>query len=97
VTSRRPWAALATLCTAVALVASSAAEPPAPGPGAHLSDAGSLARPGDAGESRAPAERDGGKSAPFNAEDLEVVQNLDLLEHLPESDILDLLLPLRDE
>jgi hypothetical protein len=41
---------------------------------------------------------DGGNSAkPFGLEDLEVMENLELLEHLPESDVLELLLPLRDE
>jgi hypothetical protein len=88
VTERRFWAALATLCSAL-LLAAAAARPP---------DAGAPSRARDAGPPLCASPRDGGGAAlPLGAEDLEVVENLELLEHLPESDVLDLLLPLRDE
>jgi hypothetical protein len=96
VTSRRSWAALATLCGALALAVASAAEHPAPAPPPHPRDAGPVALARDAGV--ALAARDAGHpSAPLSAEDVEVVQNLDLLEHLPESDVLDVLLLSTDE
>ena len=97
-TSRRPWAALLTLCTALALTATSAADQRAPGSTPRPPDAGSLARAHDAGVPLAASTRDGGpRPVPLSAEDREVVENLELLEHLPESDVLDLLVPLRDE
>lgn len=93
-TLRRSWAALATLCTALALAAASAAEPTAEAG----RDGGNPARPQDGGGPLPVSAHDAGRTAAgLSAEDLEVVENLELLEHLPESDVLDLLLPLRDE
>ena len=93
-TFRRPWAALATLCTALAFAAASAAEPPAQD-GGHPSDAGIPARAHDAGPPLAASARDAGPAAAITAEDLEVIENFELLEHLPESEVLELLLPLQ--
>jgi hypothetical protein len=79
----------------LALAAASAAEPPAED-GGRPSDAGIPARAHDAGRPLAASTRDAGPSAamPTSAEDLEVIENYELLEHLPESEVLDLLLPL---
>ena len=97
-TSRRFWAALTTLCTALALATTSAAEQAPAGSTLHPPDAGTSARTGDAGALLAHSSRDGGpKAPPLSDEDREVVDNLELLEHLQESEVLDLLLPLRDE
>lgn len=94
----RPWAALLTLCVGLALAAAPASGQPGPVHGARAPDAGVAARALDAGAPRLPGPDDGGLSAqPLTLEDLEVLENLELLEHLPESDVLDLLLPLRDE
>jgi hypothetical protein len=96
VTQRRSWAALATLCSALVLAAAAPAAQPAPA--ARPPDAGAPARARDAGPPLSAALRDGGTATlPLGAEDLEVVENLELLEHLQESEVLDLLLPLRDE
>ena len=51
----------------------------------------------DAGGPLSARGRDGGAASPINAADQEVVDNLELLEHLPEADLLPLLLPVRDE
>lgn len=97
-TLRRPWAALTTLCTVLAFAAAPAAEPPAQD-GGHPPDAGIPAHAHDAGPPPAASVRDAGPTAaaPMSTEDLEVIENLELLEHLPESDVLDVLLPLRDD
>jgi hypothetical protein len=96
VTHRRSWAALAVVWGGVALAGASSAGHPAPAPARQDADAGaaSTARPTDAGRPGPAPARDGGSraAAPLGDEDLEVVQNLDLLEHFPESDFLDLLL-----
>jgi hypothetical protein len=97
VRSCRPWAALLTLGSALALAAASASEQPGAGRGARPPDAGVPARARDAGTRPSATGRDGGAAEPFGLEDLEVVENLELLEHLPESDVLEVLLPLRDE
>jgi hypothetical protein len=96
----RSGAALLTLCTALALAAVSSAGQPATGPvpGTHAQDAGTASRARDAGSPLSAASRDGGGGpAALSAEDLEVVSNLELLEHLPESEVLDFLVPQRDE
>lgn len=96
--SRRSWAALLTLCSALVLAAASASEQPASAPGARPLDAGVPARARDAGLPLSAAARDASQNAaPLGLEDVEVLENLELLEHLPESDILDLLLPAGDE
>jgi hypothetical protein len=96
VTARRSGAALLTLCGAQALAAVSTAGQPIQPP--HKPDAGTAARARDAGGPVTASTLDGGpRATPLSAEDVEVVSNLELLEHLPESDVLDLLLPLRDE
>jgi hypothetical protein len=95
VSSRRSWAALLTLCSALVLAAASASEQPASAPGTRPLDAGAPARARDAGLPLLAA-RDAGPGA-ARLEDLEVLENLELLEHLPESDVLDLLLPTGDE
>jgi hypothetical protein len=98
VSSRRPWAALLTLCSALVLAAASAAEQPSSAPGVRPLDAGVPARATDAGVALSAAAHDAGQSAaPLGLEDLEVLENLELLEHLPESDVLELLLPVGDE
>ncbi len=51
----------------------------------------------DAGGPLSARGRDGGATSPLNAADQEVVDNLELLEHLPEADLLPLLLPVRDQ
>jgi hypothetical protein len=95
VTSRRFWAALLTLGSTLALAAASASEQPAPG--ARPTDAGP-ARSRDAAPPPSAPGHDGGHAPrPFTLEDVEVVENLDLLQHLPESEVLDMLLPLHDE
>ncbi len=91
---RRSWAALGTLCGALALAAASAAEHPAPAPATHPGDAGVPAAARDAGPHPSASAPDGG---PLSSEDQEVVENLELLEHLPESDVLELLLPSSDK
>ncbi len=91
--ARRSWAALLTLCSVLVLAAASASEPPVPAP-ALRADAGAPARARDAG----PPLGDGGPSAAQrHLEDVEVLENLELLEHLPESAVLELLLPATDE
>jgi hypothetical protein len=98
VSSRRSWAALLSLCSALVLAAASASEQPASAPGAPPLDAGLPAQARDAGRPLSTATRDAGQSAlPLGLEDLEVLENLELLEHLPESDVLELLLSARDE
>jgi hypothetical protein len=98
VTARRPWAALGTLCGALALAAASAAERPAPVPSVHEKDAGAPALARDAGAHPSGSAQDGGQVLPLlSPEDTEVVENLELLEHLQESDVLDLLLSSPDE
>lgn len=97
-TARRSWAALGTLCGTLALAAASAAEQPAPALALHSQDAGAPGAARDAGPLVSPSAHDGGqRHSPLTLEDLEVVENLDLLEHLPESDVLDLLLLSPDE
>ncbi len=94
--ARRSWAALLTLGSVLLLAGASASEQPTPAP-VH-SDGGAPGRARDAGSPLAAARRDAGPSAPpLHPEDVEVLENLELLEHLPESDVLELLLPLRDE
>jgi hypothetical protein len=100
VRARRSKAALLTLCGALALAAVSSAGQPAqgPGPATRAQDAGTAFRARDAGSPLAAVSRDGGAlHQPLSAEDLEVVSNLELLEHLPESEVLDFLVPQRDE
>jgi hypothetical protein len=98
VSSRRSWAALLTLCSALVLAGASASEPPAPALGARPPDAGTPARARDAGLPLLAPGRDGGRElAPLQPEDVEVLENLDLLEHLPESDVLEVLLSVTDE
>ena len=89
-THRPLWAALFVAWGGLVL----AAAVPTAGSVARAPDGGPSV-PGDGGLPR-PA-RDGGAPAPLSAEDLEVVQNLDLLEHLPESEVLDLLLLAPDQ
>jgi len=91
VTARRSWAALATLCGALSLAAASTAEHPAPAPLSRARDAGPPAAVRDAG-ALATAVGDAGHLQALSSEDLEVVENLELLEHLKESDVLDVLL-----
>jgi hypothetical protein len=90
VTLRRSRAAL-VVAGALVLVAAAPAEPPALAPVSHTLDAGAapVARAEDGGRNTARTATDGG---PMSSDDLEVIENLDLLEHLPESDVLDLLL-----
>jgi hypothetical protein len=98
VTARRSWAALLTLCGALALAAASASEPQPAAPGARPSDAGPASRARDAGLPLARERGDGGPpAAPLGVEDVEVLENLELLEHLPEGEVLELLLPSGDE
>lgn len=66
--------------------------------------AASVARGADGGPSPPAARdggparpRDGGPPPPLTVEDVEVIQNLDLLEHLPETEVLDLLLLAPDQ
>jgi hypothetical protein len=93
VTARRSWAALATLCGALALAVASAAEHPWPAPLLRPRDAGPPAAAKDAGAALAAAVRDGGHGpSALSDEDLEVVENLELLEHWKESDVLDVFL-----
>jgi hypothetical protein len=95
VSARRSWAALLTLCSVLVLAGASASEQPTPAPRA---DAGAPSRTRDAGLPLATSSRDGGPSAAqLRLEDVEVLENLELLEHLPESDVLELLLPATDE
>lgn len=95
--ARRSWAALLTLCSVLGLAAASASEPPLPAPAARA-DAGAPARARDAGLPLAASPGDGGPSAAQrHLEDVEVLENLELLEHLPESAVLELLLPATDE
>ncbi len=85
----RPWAAFSFLLVGLTVAGASWALP--------LPDAGAS---GDAGPARA---EDAGRLAGFapgdggTELDLEVVENLDLLEHLDEAQLLELLLPVRDE
>ena len=90
-TLRRLRAALAAVAGALVLVGATPAEPPPPVPVPHTVDAGAapVTRAADGGRSAAETAADGG---PLSVDDLEVIENLDLLEHLPESDVLDLLL-----
>ena len=77
------------------VAAVSAAAPAAPD---LLQDAGqrAVAQGRDAGGPVSSSLGDGGGS-PLSAADREVVDNLELLEHLSEADLLDVLLPVRDE
>jgi len=94
----RLGAALFSLCVGLALAAASASGQPSSVPTVRAPDAGVPHRARDAGLPALAAPGDGGaRVQPWTLEDLEVVENLELLEHLPESDVLDLLLPLRDE
>jgi hypothetical protein len=98
VTARRSWAALGTLCGALALAAASAAERPANVPSVQEKDAGAPALAGDAGAHPAGSAHDAGRVlAPPSPLDAEVVENLELLEHLEESEVLDFLLSSPDE
>lgn len=95
-TARRSWAALLTLVGALALAAASASEQQPSG--ARAPDAGVSSRARDAGPPFFLTALDAGRAAQaLSLEDREVLENLELLEHLPESDVLELLLPLRDE
>lgn len=93
----RPWAATLTLCSGLALAAASGSEQT----GVHgwrAPDGGALTHARDGGIPRLAAPGDSGVSPhPLTLEDVEVLENLELLEHLPESEFLDVLLPLRDE
>ena len=77
-----------------------AAAEPARGPGA--ADAGpGPTRPADGGADAGPTRladggADAGRRVPLSREDREVVENLELLEHLPEVDVLELLLTSTD-
>jgi hypothetical protein len=92
VTRRPPWAALFAVWGGLVLAAAA----PTPGSVARPADGGQAAPASSDGGAQRPG-RDGGTPAPLSAEDLEVVQNLDLLEHLPESEVLDLLLLAPDQ
>lgn len=95
-TARRSWAALGTLCGALALAAASAAERPAPS--VQEKDAGAPALARDAGVHASGSAHDAGRVLPPPGPlDAEVVENLELLEHLEESDVLDFLLSSPDE
>lgn len=96
-TSSRFRAALAMLFSALVLAAASLSEGPAQAESRATQprDAGVQASAHDAGLRPAARARDAG--APLSSEDLEVVENLELLEHMPESDVLDLLLLAPDE
>jgi hypothetical protein len=97
VSARRSWAALLTLGSVLLLAAASASEQPQAATSARA-DAGPPARARDAGLPFAATVRDAGPSAAqLRLEDAEVLENLELLEHLPESDVLELLLPVNDE
>jgi hypothetical protein len=89
VTARRPWAALATVWGLVALAEAWATERPPPATPGRAADAGaSTLQRLDGGR----GQEDGGvRLAPLSSEDVEVVENLELLEHLLESDYLELL------
>ncbi|HXX31619.1 MAG TPA: hypothetical protein VEJ89_13030 [Myxococcaceae bacterium] len=77
--SGRPrWATLLLLAGGMALAA---AAPDGGSPAPAARDAGSPRSPGDAGAPR-----------PLTAEDLEIIRDLDLVEHLGEAELLDLLL-----
>lgn len=93
--TRRPlWAALFGAWGGLVLVA--AAAPLPAGNAARGADGGSSPpAASDGGAARPP--RDGGPPPALSAEDLEVIQNLDLLEHLPETEVLDLLLLAPDQ
>jgi hypothetical protein len=91
---RRLWAALATVWGLVALAQAAAREQPQPATTARAADA-SVAPPAfDGGHGRSDS---GMRPAPLSSDDLEVVENLDLLEHLSESEFLELLEPSRDQ
>ena len=75
----------------------SAAQPGAPESSTRDAGPRSLAQRTDAGGPLSARGRDGGAVSPIKAADQEVVDNLELLEHLPEADLLPLLLPVRDE
>ena len=95
--ARRSWAALLTLGSVLLLAGASASEQPTPAPAPHL-DGGAPGRARDAGPPLATSRHDAGpRPAQLHPEDVEVLENLELLEHLPESDVLELLLPVRDE
>ena len=90
-TPRRPWAAVTLLLVGLTLAGASRASP-WPRAGA-AGDAGP-ARVEDAGRPASSGPGDGGTAAEL---DLEVVENLDLLQHLDEAQLLEFLLPVRDE
>jgi hypothetical protein len=91
VTLRRPRAALAAVAGALVLVGAAPAEPPASVPVPHTLDGGAapVIHAPDGGRNAAQTAADAG---PLSVDDLEVIENLELLEHLPESDVLELLL-----
>ena len=80
------------------LAAGSAAEDSAARTGGHAPDAGlaASARASDGGTPRAASHADAGPCFSPNVTDLEVVDNLELLELLPEREVLDVLLPWTD-
>ncbi len=95
-TERRPRAALLSLVAGLTLAGASAAGPV--GPGRAGADGGP-AEPGraDAGRPSPNASRDGGQALLLDAQDQAVVRDLEGLEHLGEAELLELLLPVRDQ
>jgi len=73
------------------LLATASSAAPNPGVPTDAGPKGPLSRT-DAGRPTALPQKDGGSPS----EDKEVVENLELLEHLQEADMLELLLPVRD-
>ncbi|MGO9829493.1 MAG: hypothetical protein ACLPJH_05090 [Myxococcaceae bacterium] len=55
------------------------------------------ARPADAGRLLPKSSPDGGPPLSLEAEDQAVVRDLELLEHLSEAELLEVLLPVRDQ